>query len=464
MLAIDLGSSWCKAAYLDRHGSVVAEGRVFTRGIPAGREGMLERFWDAVAVAVRHAGQGLPHDPAPAAIGISCRGLFGVCLDREGQGFIPPWDFTSIKTSPDVIAAYSSPIWGARDPYAFGYAIRLIGLVTWLKRTMPDVWSRIHRIGALHDYIVYRLSGRWTTDPTTGPEQDRWPNEVLELCDLPRDAFPVVAAPESVAGGLTAEAAERLGLPAGTPVVVGLHDGAAANIGTRTVHPGDACFTLGTNFVLRAVTGERLTSKCFGYSVTGGQWAWVNNVPRASTQLDVVAAALAGCAADVGVEHSRLGALAADVPVGAAGFRIHTVPVGHESELCQAVENARCAGYSDGTVYRAMLETIAFGVLDLVERARADGAEPKRYVATGGSARNAQFVRVLSGVLGESVEVGHPEAGMLGAGMAASIGAGWYSTLETAMCAMTSSGPIVQPDPDEMACYRQLRQAGDSRT
>lgn len=458
MLAIDLGSSWCKAAYIDRQGTIVSEGRVFTREIPAVREGMLGRFWDVVVSAVQQAAC----DRHSAAIGISCRGLFGVCLDSAGHGFVPSWDFNALKTLAEVSGAYADPIWGERDPYAYGYALRLAGLLIWLRRNKPDEWREIHRVGALHDYIVYQLSGRWMTDPTTGPEHDRWPDEMLELSGLPREAFPIVAAPESVAGGLTACAAEALGLASGTPVVVGLHDGAAANIGAGAVRQHDACFTLGTNFVLRAVTGQRLTSKCFGYSVGYGQWAWVNNVPRASTQLDSVATALGDDGDDLAALHGRLGALAAEVPVGSVGLRMTAMPAGDEPKLTQAVLAARERGYSDGAIYRSMLEAIAIGVRELVEQARRDGANPQRYVATGGGARNRQFVRVLSAALDEPIEVGHPEAGMIGAGMAAAVGAGWFATLDAAMQALAVPGSTVRPDPSEAERYRRWRETGGS--
>ena len=52
VLAIDLGSSWCKAAYLDRHGAMVAEGRTRSRDIAGDGERGLERFWQTVAEAV----------------------------------------------------------------------------------------------------------------------------------------------------------------------------------------------------------------------------------------------------------------------------------------------------------------------------------------------------------------------------------------------------------------------------
>jgi xylulokinase len=451
VLAIDLGSSWCKVAYLDRNGRAHSEGRAYTRAIAPARDGSLESFWDAVVSAVRSASS-----PAgqPAAIAISCRGLFGACLDKAGQAFWPAWNYGSIKTSDEVREVYESPVWAGKDPYAHGYAARLAGLVLWLKRSDPDEWARITRVGALHDYIVYRLTGRWVTDPTTGPEQMTWPSEILDLTGLPECAFPEIIEPQQIVSGLTDGAACDLSLQSGIPVVCGFHDGAAANRGTGTVNPGDACFTLGTNFVLRAVTGERLQTGCFCYTVAPGMWSWVNNVPQAATQLDVMAGILSGNQEDLVAAHQRLGARSLATRAGSDGARIVLAPVETTTSLHLQVATLRRDGHSDDAIYRAMLESIAFGVRGLIHRAMRDGASPQRFVATGGSSRNTAFLKVLGSVIGAPIEIGEPEAGMVGAGMAAAVGAGWYATLDDAMTSMRTPGPMVHPDSEAASFYR----------
>lgn len=445
VLAIDLGSSWCKAAYLDRHGSMVGEGRVFSRSITDLGDTRLERFWRSVTEAAHLAGAALSWTPRPDAIGISCRGLFGICGDAAGHAFIPSYDILSAKSSAEVAAAFRSPVWGDRGPYAFGYAVRLAGMLAGLRKSSPAEWRRIHRVGALHNYMTYRLCGRWVTDPTTGPSGPEWPVGLLELSGLPAEAFPDILNPWAVAGGLTARAAETLKLPPDTPVVAGLHDGAAANVGTGAVHPGDACLTLGTNFAVRVVTGERPRSDCFGYIVAPGQWAWVKSVSRVATRLDLVAAALLDQPVDLAMQHHRLGELAATV---ALGVRLPSLPLDDDTALLDAVDAARRGGFSDGEIYLATLQAAAAGVRGLVELARREGASATRFVATGGGARNTQLLRALTTTLGTPIGVGHPEAGLLGAGMAAAIGAGWYPTLAEAGSAMAPSPVTIRPGPD----------------
>nr|HMN28522.1 FGGY family carbohydrate kinase [Caldilineaceae bacterium] len=286
VLAVDVGSTWCKAAYLDGEGRTLATGRAYTRTIPNGRESTLAGFWQACQAAVRAASDALADPLRPTAIGISTRALFGVCLERSGKGYLPAWDVVlDRQSSPDLQQVYSTAVWGERQPTAYGYAIGQAGLLRWLRRARPDDWRNIWRTGSLHDYIVYRLTGEWVTDPTSGPGQATWPAEIFALTGLPPSVFPTILEPHCLAGVLTTDAGAALGLPTGIPVVAGLHGGAAANIGIGAVEVCDACLSLGPNFVLRAVNGLHLPVPATGYLVAPERWAWVNNVPAASPQL-----------------------------------------------------------------------------------------------------------------------------------------------------------------------------------
>ncbi|MCE7985994.1 MAG: hypothetical protein DYG89_32860 [Caldilinea sp. CFX5] len=456
VLAIDVGSSWCKAAYIDPTGQLVATGRAYTRAIQPNRDTMLPAFWQALCDAVQSANTQLPAPVRPAAIGISCRAQFGICLNEEGQACWPMVDCHLHRDAPELKQAYDPALWGDQDPFAFGYGVRMAAMIAWLRQHHPAEWRRVHRVGALHNYLVYRLAGGWVSDPTSGVEAATWPPAILTLTGLPERAFPVTLPAHQVAGRLMPDASAALGLPPGIPVVVGLHDGAAANLGTRAVAAGDACFTLGTNFVFRAVNGPRLLSGCFCYTVAPERWAWVNNVPSASAQFDIAAEILRPDLPTMAARHGVLGQLAEQVAPGAQGLAIRRSLPGAEAALVQQVQAARQAGYGDGVIYRALAEAIAFGVRDLVQAAMRDGIRPQRFVATGGSVQNRHFLHVLTAILCAPIEIGTAEAGLLGVGMVAAVGSGWYPTVAAAMAQMTTPGPLVYPEPTAVQFYQSL--------
>jgi len=435
VLAIDFGTSWCKAAYVTPDGSILAIGRVWTRGLPSrgGADG-LDELWQALVSSVQDANARLTAaaiSARPDAVGIACRGMFGVVLNKHRE----PLPLTSLlpssKGSPITRAVYASPAWLPEGGYAYSYAPRLVGSLRWLRDNEPDNWPRVRFAGALHDWLVLQLSGIWVTDLATGPGQDDWPQAMVELTGLPLDTFPVIRNGHALAGTLTTMTAQALDLPAGTPVITGYHDGGAASIGTGTISAGDTCLTLGSNLAFRPVSSARLPD-CFGYPITRDAWAWVDSVAGSAARLDDVAATLSGTSHATPEQHQKLAALGLRVPAGSPGDE-------------------------PGAIYRATVEAIALDVRRLMDRAIENGARPTRLVATGGATDNPLMLNVLSAILGMPIEIGPPEAGILGTAIGAAVASGWLPSIGAGVATMVQTAPGVEPDPEDVAAYEMVR-------
>ena len=135
---------------------------------------------------------------------------------------------------------------------------------------------------------------------------------------------------------------------------------------------------------------------------------------------------------------------------------IERILAGQEDLLRARVKVAQAAGHGKGVVYRAMMEALGTGVLDLARRSQRDGATLRHFIATGGGVHHRHLLGLLAAMLDAPIEVAEAEAGLIGAGIAAAVGSGWYATLPEAMTAMTSPGPIVYPDPALVEHYRRL--------
>jgi sugar (pentulose or hexulose) kinase len=454
-----MGTSWCKAGFVDPQGRIVAQSRAFVRDIVPSGDGRtaLDGQWQALARVVRAASaqlDPLERQAGPAAIGTSIRSMHGVFLDERDQPFAPPDDARQVRGSETLAEVYALPGWGAEGPWAYGYATRLVAVLHWLRHQDPAAWRRIRRAGSLRDLVAWRMTGRWVTDPTTGPGCLTWPDGLPDMTGLPLDTFPEVAPVEAIVGALSEAAADDLGLPAATPVVTGLHDGPAANLGTGMIEPGDVTLTLGTNFVFRAVNGPHLPD-CFGYVILPDRWAWVNNVPSAAPQLDVVASEVTGIPV-AAVDHGGLAAHAALVAPGSGGLVFERFRYGEQERQREQVRQARASGHPDAAIYRAMMEAIGRGERWLYEWSFRDGTRPRRYVATGGCARNGELLRIIAASLNAPLGVGHPEAGLLGAALVAGTGAGWYASVPDAVAAAIRTDHRVEPDPETVEVYREL--------
>ena len=153
----------------------------------------------------------------------------------------------------------------------------------WLARHRPDLFGRIHSLGLLSDWIVYRLAGVQVTEPSCGSSSGMFSlarrtwsaRDRGDLRHLPGRAARGGRPGHAWSAQVTAEAAEQTGLRAGTPVVAGGADtqlgllGAGVRAGEFTVLAGT--FWQNTMLVHKPLIDPeiRLRTLCH---VTPGEW------------------------------------------------------------------------------------------------------------------------------------------------------------------------------------------------
>ncbi len=345
-----------------------ADSRIGALGIGATDEN-LEHWWAAVIASVG----ALRYQDQVSALAVSCRGYFGTLLDETMHSAMP----FSVPQIPRDLSAHASAGWEPGGLWARAYAPIIVANVKWVREHRPEVHARIRRAGALHSYIIWRLTEQWVTDPASGPGGlPDWPEAAMALSGLPRVGFAQPRPAEATVGPLTAQAAAELGLPPATPVACGGHDGSLANLGGGAYRIGDAMITLGTNTVLRVVTGSPVDG-WFGYPIPPGIWAWVRGVPGVAPR----------------------------------------------------VEAARAGGRG---AYSAALDEVAAVVRDLTATAGTAGLSPRRFLVTGGLSSVPAVRRRLRQELGQPPIWVDPEAGMRGAAILAAMAAGWYRDVPSA--------------------------------
>ncbi len=453
VLALDVGSTWCKAAYIDRAGRTVASGQAWVRDHRrfAHDEAALAHIWQGIRKAIDVANDQIGGD-SPATFAVAARKAPGIWLDDNSEAVGLSQNVVSTIRQDDIDACYRSPAWGDDDPFAYGYGLDLIGNTRWLWRNRPKEWSRVRRAGILHSWILYRLTGRWATSHAGGPVLSAWPDTVRALTSLAPAAYPEVVADRDVLGPLLPQAAGELGLPEGIPVVAGTHDGAAANIGAGALHPGDSCLTFGTNGVLRVVTRDRIPAR-FGYTITSGRWALVRDLPDLALLLDTVVKKILDQNEPVTPDqHRELTFRAAEVPIGARGLYLKLFP----DSPGLTVEQALVSRLGFAAIYRAALEAIALGFAGLERQARQAGTKPTRFFATGGATDNELLMRITSACLASPIQIPAGEAGLLGVAALAATGAGWFATVDEAAATMASDYRTVDSSADERSAYREV--------
>ena len=265
LLAVDMGSSSCKAAAFSEDARVLAlktQPYSAESRHPSWREMPPEKFWQALQTVVRAIAAEVTHDPVEV-----------LALSSHGETFIPVEE-QKRAIGPAILNADNRAVAEANWLAATIGRERLFeitGLVAhsmyplpkmlWLRKHQPDVFSRTASFLALPGYLLTRLGLPGYVDFSLASRflafdtrKRAWSPEILSACELPENQFPTPLPAGTIAGQLPASVASDLGLRANIPVVLGGHDQPCAALGSGVLGPGRVSASLGTYECLVAVS------------------------------------------------------------------------------------------------------------------------------------------------------------------------------------------------------------------
>ena len=190
-----------------------------------------ERLWRFILDSLRDLGGSNTIE----AISITTHGATAALVDSEGRLALPILDYEF--TGPDTLAAEYDAV---RPPFDETGTPRLpIGLnlgaqLFWQQRMFPEHWAKVGAILMYPQYWGMRLTGVAVSEATSlGCHTDLWSPHDRMLSTMAirlgwKNLFPRIAKASDRLGTLRPELAERTGLPATTPVHVGIHDSNAS--------------------------------------------------------------------------------------------------------------------------------------------------------------------------------------------------------------------------------------------
>ena len=348
----------------------------------------------------------------------------------------------------------------------------------------PEIYARMAHWVEAADWIIWRLCGTYVRNICTAGykavyQDGRYPSRDF-LAALDRrftDFFDVkVAQPLAelgrAAGGLTEEAARWTGLRPGTPVAVGNVDAHVTSPAAQAIEPGQMLMVMGTSTChvmnsdalgevpgMCGVVRDGITPGLWGYeagqSGVGDIFAWhVRNA---------VPAGYADRAAARGLDlHEYLTELASAQPVGAHGLVALDWLSGNRSVLVDHELSGLIVGLTLGTrpedVYRAMLESTAFGTRKIVESFEASGVPVTELVVAGGLLKNRFLMQLYADVTRRPLSLLDSDQGpALGSAIHAAVAAGAYPDVHAASAAMGRKRTAVYvPDEVRAAAYDPL--------
>ena len=339
----------------------------------------------------------------------------------------------------------------------------------WVKENEPDLYAKIDKIMLPGDYIAMKMTGEIRTTPSGLSEGIMWDFEGDGLAEFVLENYGISTAliadtvpTFSVQGELTAQAADELGLVAGTKISYRAGDQPNNALSLNVLEPGEIAVTAGTSGVVYGV-GDK---KNYDPKSRVNVFVHVNHAkdkPRYGVLLclngtGILNSWLKHNFASEGLDYPEMNELAAQAPVGSDGLVI--LPYGNGAE--RTLENKNIGASVHGWSFnvhkkahflRAAQEGIVFALNYGLGIMRDMGIELKTVKA--GNANmflSPLFAEAFATVTGASVELYNTD-GSQGAARGAGIGAGTYKGAEDAFIGLEPVKTI-KPNPELAAAYQ----------
>ncbi len=486
LLALDAGTGSCRAVVFNEHGRQLAIAqREWTHreldGVPGSQVFDTDANWKLICECVREVLSTGEIDPAAIrAVSTTSMREGMVLYDKSGR---ETWACPNVDSRASVEATELVERGQAEAIYRKGgdwVAITAPARLLWIKRHEPRVFAGAAHLTMLGDWMAFRLSGEFFTDPSIGSSSGMfdlaergWSNEIIDICEMRREVFPAVLEPGTVAGAVTTRASEETGLKTGTPVVVGGADTQLGLVGIGVVDSGNFTVIGGTFWQQTIGLPEamidpeaRLRTLCHALP---DQWMmegigfycgltmrWFRD---AFCESEKAEAQKAGSDAYTLMERAAM-----DVPAGSNGVMgiFSNLMVArrwiHASPAFVQFDISNPSGSGKKECIRAIEEAaayVSYGHLKVIEE--VTGQPCKQVVFTGGASKGSLWPRVVADVLGLPVRVPKvKESTALGAAIFAGIGAGIYQDVTSAAAQVTSFERTIEPDPNTHARYEEL--------
>ncbi len=475
VLAVDIGTGSARAMLFDATGDL-RFGVKAPLGMEHPRPGwsqqdpdeVVRATADVVGTALKQAAEG----PGICAVSFSAQMYSIMAIDRDGTPLTDSIPWTDTRAAGEAEALRADV--GALDLVAVTgcpiQAIYPLSKIRWLRANaaLPDGAVFV----SIKDYVIWRLTGHLVTDWSTASASGMldmttrsWSEAAMAAAGITEANLPVLDSPRTLLDGSDAGEMADLGLPAGTPIVLGAGDAPLSSIGSGAVNPEVLAINIGTSAAARRMITDPVTDSSGGlwtYVAPEDRWVMGGIIGSAGLVYDwIIDLALPGAGAPDDA-YSEAGELAESVDPGAEGLVLLPYFVGEQSPGWRPALRGAFVGLSLHHERRHLIRAAIEGVVFALQRVRLAiedaGETTLREVAlTGGVSASPVVRRIVADVLGLPVVVPPEHEGSArGAAILAWVALGAAADIDTFDRERLRETPRILPSEDVHAVYRHL--------
>jgi xylulokinase len=481
-LGIDVGTTSTRVLAINEKGEIkasISKEYPMLTPQPGWAEQDPEDWWRATVEGIREAIAKGINPKEVKGIGLSGQMHGSVFLDKNGKVIRPAilWcdqrtaeqcEWITNKIGKDKVVEYTS------NPVLTGFTAPKI---IWLRDKEPANFEKLAKVLLPKDYIRYRLTGEYASEVSDASgtslfdvKNRRWSREMVEGIGLSMDILPKVYESPEITGRLSKIASEETGLPEGIPVVGGGGDQAAGGVGAGVVERGKIFVSLGTSGVVFAFTEEPVIDKglrlhTFCHAVPG-KWHVMGVMLSAGGSYrwfrDALGEPERAVAKLIGVdEYELINKEAERAPAGCEGLIFLPYLTGertpHADPYARGVFFGLTYRCTKGYLARAVMEGVSFGLRDSYEIMKEMNIPVEEIRMIGGGARSKLWRSITASIFNmPNYTLNLEEGPSFGVALLASVGTGFYSSVEEACKATIYLKEKTEPVKEDVEIYERL--------
>jgi xylulokinase len=349
--------------------------------------------------------------------------------------------------------------------------------IMWIRQNLETNYRNAERFLLPGNYLLFFLTGLPFTDHSNAScsmlydlKRGEWSKRLCEMFEIPVEQLPEIHDSTQIAGTLTPKVGRLSGLGCGVQVAVGGGDEEVGAVGAGVLDHRALLDLTGTSEPMCLSLDEPLLDptrllECHAHG-RNGKWL-LENTGGLSGGIyrwfrDEFAFYEASEGTKVGVDtYEILNREVSLVPVGSDGLLF--LPHLSGAILPEWNPDARGAflgitlGHKRQHFARSIMEGTAYVLKDYVEHVTGIGLAPTRIVLAGGGARGRVWRQIKTDIIGmKTSSCMNQEVTVLGAAILASVGVGFYKSVEDAVTRIVSTSDETVPVQESMKVYSNL--------
>ena len=344
------------------------------------------------------------------------------CVDSDGVPITPYINYLDSRSESyaDRINGMQSDIWGRETGNAEASCMFPAIIAEWFLDNIPEV--REKGVKFLHNapYILMHLAGVPVEDAFIDQGtmsgwglgysviDKRWSEEQLEMLGIPIEMMPRIVKPWDIIGRIGDEVSAETGIPVGTPVCAGAGDTMQSLIGCGVTRPGMgvdvagtcAMFCISTDGIVPELSrrGSGLIFNSGSLDDTYFYWGFIRTGGLA----------LRWFKENISSEdYESLNRNSIGIPPGSNGVVFLPYLTGGIGELSNASGCFLNMGLDTDryVMWHAVLESIGYGYMDVVDMCRSAGVDPSSIIIAEGGSTNDLWNGIKADMLGCRADV-----------------------------------------------------------